>query len=136
MQRTVARVLEEKETTDQPVLSAHPDDSVYEALVLMADKNVGALIVMDGERLAGIMSERDYARKIILLNRDSRETKVSDIMTGGVGVPENGAEYTVGPWLSFDPESERHTGEFADTANVLLRDPVNKGFDIPSIYQA
>ena len=84
MQRTVARVLEEKGSFDRPVFSAHPDDSVYSALELMADKNVGALIVMDGAKLVGIMSERDYARKVILLNRGSRETKVAEIMTSTV----------------------------------------------------
>ena len=84
MQRTVARVLEEKRSTDHPVVWVNPDDSVYEALEQMADKNVGALIVLDGGRLVGIMSERDYARKVILLNRGSRETKVSEIMTSTV----------------------------------------------------
>ena len=84
MERTVARVLEEKESTDPPVFSANPNDSVYEALELMADRNVGALIVLEGGQLVGILSERDYARKVILLNRGSRETKVSEIMTGTV----------------------------------------------------
>jgi CBS domain-containing protein len=79
MQRTVARVLEEKQSGD--IFGTKPDASVYEALEMMADKNVGALIVLDEGRLVGIMSERDYARKIILLNRLSRDTKVSEIMT-------------------------------------------------------
>jgi CBS domain-containing protein len=79
MQRTVARVLEEKQSGD--IFGTRPDASVYEALEMMADKNVGALIVLDEGRLVGIMSERDYARKIILLNRLSRDTKVSEIMT-------------------------------------------------------
>jgi hypothetical protein len=47
-------------------------------------------------------------------------------------VPENGAEYVVGPWLTFDPAAERHTGEFAAEANALLQDPNHKGFEIPS----
>jgi CBS domain-containing protein len=79
MQRTVARVLEEKQSGD--IFGTRPDASVYEALEMMAEKNVGALIVLDEGRLVGIMSERDYARKIILLNRLSRDTKVSEIMT-------------------------------------------------------
>lgn len=78
MQKTVAHLLEAKGTD---VWSVGPDASVYEALELMADKKVGALVVLDGERVAGIISERDYARKVILLDRGSRETKVSEIMT-------------------------------------------------------
>ena len=63
------------------VHSIRPDAKVIEALQLMAQKDVGALLVMDGERLAGIMSERDYARKVILKDRSSRDTPVADIMT-------------------------------------------------------
>ncbi len=58
--------------------------------------------------------------------------KVHEIMRDGVGVPENEAEYVVGPWLSFDPKTERFVGEHANEANKLLRDPRNKGFDIPA----
>ena len=55
--------------------------SVYEAIALMAEKNVGALPVMDGPTLLGMISERDYSRKVILHGRVSRETPVADIMT-------------------------------------------------------
>ena len=58
-----------------------PDTTVYDALLLMADKDVGALLVMDSGRLVGILSERDYARKVILFNKASRETLVREIMT-------------------------------------------------------
>lgn len=58
--------------------------------------------------------------------------KVHEIMRDGVGIPEDGAEYTVGPWLTFDPETEQFTGEHADEANTLLRDPRRKEFDIPA----
>jgi CBS domain-containing protein len=58
-----------------------PDDTVYDAMKLMADKDVGALLVMDGEQLEGIVSERDYARKVILQGRSSKDTRVREIMT-------------------------------------------------------
>jgi CBS domain-containing protein len=58
--------------------------TVFEALRLMAEKEVGALVVMDGRRLAGILTERDYARKIVLLGRTSPNTLVEEIMTSHV----------------------------------------------------
>jgi CBS domain-containing protein len=66
------------------VWSVAPDYTVFEAISMMAEKNVGALPVMDGESLVGMISERDYARKVILLGRGSRETAVSEIMTSNV----------------------------------------------------
>jgi len=66
------------------ILSIAPSASVLDAIRLMADKGVGALIVMDGETMAGIVTERDYARKVILKGRSSDETPVSDIMSTGV----------------------------------------------------
>ena len=61
-----------------------PDASVYEAIKLMADKEVGALLVIDGHRMVGIVSERDYARKVILQGKSSRDTSVREIMTDKV----------------------------------------------------
>ncbi len=61
-----------------------PDASVYEALKVMADKNVGALPVLEGGKLAGVISERDYARKVVLRGRSSVDTPVRDIMTADV----------------------------------------------------
>ena len=58
--------------------------------------------------------------------------KLHAVMRDGVGVPEDGAEYVVGPWLTFDPKSERHTGAFKDEANALLKDPNHRGFEIPA----
>jgi len=76
--RNVRDILREKGTA---VYSISPDATVYDALKLMAEKNVGALVVLDGDRLAGLISERDYARKIVLKDKLSKETKVKEIMT-------------------------------------------------------
>jgi CBS domain-containing protein len=78
---TVKDILQNK---GQDVLSITPEATVYEALKIMADKNVGALIVLDGDAVAGIMSERDYARKVILHGKSSREMQVREIMTSKV----------------------------------------------------
>jgi CBS domain-containing protein len=63
------------------VYSVGPSDTVYDALRLMADKNIGAVVVVSNQEIDGIFSERDYARKVILLGKTSRETVVSEIMT-------------------------------------------------------
>ena len=81
MQKTVGQLVDAK---GSEVWSIGPDASVYEALQLLAEKNIGALVVIEDERVCGIVSERDYARKIILVDRDSRSTKVSEIMTAEV----------------------------------------------------
>jgi CBS domain-containing protein len=78
---TIAAVLKQKAGQ---VWSTRPDASVYEAIVLMAEKSVGALLVMDREALVGIISERDYARKVILQERSSKETAVAEIMSSPV----------------------------------------------------
>ena len=61
-----------------------PDATVYDAIALMAERGIGALLVMEGERLVGIVTERDYARKVILRDRSSRDTPVSTIMSADV----------------------------------------------------
>jgi len=78
---TVRAILEYK---GRDVYSISPDRTVYEAIERLADRNVGALLVMDGDRLIGIFSERDYTRKIALQGRHSKETKVHEIITGVV----------------------------------------------------
>jgi CBS domain-containing protein len=72
------------------VWSISPSASVYEAMKLMADKGIGALLVMEGEKLVGIISERDYARKVILQGRSSRTTAVEEIMTSRVAYADPG----------------------------------------------
>ena len=67
---------------DSALWSISPNATVFEAIQLMADKSVGALPVVDNSRLVGIISERDYARKVILKGRSSKDTPVRDIMTG------------------------------------------------------
>ncbi|MFZ4059471.1 MAG: CBS domain-containing protein [Ferruginibacter sp.] len=66
------------------VFSVTSDTTVYDALLAMKEKNIGAVIVMDGGELKGILSERDYARKIILMGKSSQETLVKEIMTENV----------------------------------------------------
>jgi CBS domain-containing protein len=79
--KIVRDVLQEK---GYRLLSVQEGSTVYEALQKMANEEVGALVVLEGSDLAGILSERDCARKIILKGRDSRDTPVSDIMTRSV----------------------------------------------------
>lgn len=75
-------------------IAVTPSTTVFEALKLMAEHNIGALLVMNGERLAGIFSERDYARKVALRGLNSKDTSVGDLMTGKV--------ITVGPSWTAD----------------------------------
>src|SRR5947209_483831 len=78
----VADILKSK--ASGAVYSIAPTDSVLDALRLMADKGIGALLVMEGSEIAGIVTERDYARKIALLGRTSGATLVRDVMTRDV----------------------------------------------------
>jgi len=69
---------------DRHIISISPDASVFDAIKLMADKSIGSLLVMDDKKLLGIVTERDYARKVIVKGRSSRETRVEEIMTAEV----------------------------------------------------
>ncbi|OIQ71089.1 inosine-5'-monophosphate dehydrogenase [mine drainage metagenome] len=76
--KIVRQLLESKGNS---ILAVTPDTCVYDALVIMAEKHVGALLVMEGDRLVGIFSERDYAREIALKGKTSRDTPISAAMT-------------------------------------------------------
>jgi len=79
--KTVEQLLEGK---PGGIIAIAPNASVLDALKLLAEKNVGAILVMEGERLAGILSERDYARKVALKGKSSADTPVSEVMTRSV----------------------------------------------------
>jgi len=78
---TVKDVLDDK---GRDLWTIAPEATVIDALKLMAEKSIGALVVMSGKKLVGIISERDYARKVILLGKSSIDTRVKDIMTASV----------------------------------------------------
>lgn len=80
--KPVSQILQTK--PDNTVHTVAPDTSVHDALRLMAEKGIGALLVTDGQQVAGIVSERDYARKVELRGRMAKETRVSDIMSSPV----------------------------------------------------
>ena len=84
----VKKLLDQK---GHKVYSVSPDTTVYDALKLMAEKEIGALVVLEKKKMVGILSERDYARKIILKGKSSKETPVREIMTSEVicTSPEN-----------------------------------------------
>lgn len=88
---TIGKLLDQK---GSQVWSIPPDSTVYDALRLMAERDIGALLVIKGERLVGILSERDYARKVILQGKSSMKTAVREIMTERVIVisPQNTLE--------------------------------------------
>ncbi|CAB3705431.1 CBS domain-containing protein [Paraburkholderia rhynchosiae] len=80
---TVAQLLKTK-PNNTTVYTIGADDSVYEAIKLMAEKGIGALVVTDGDSIAGIITERDYARKVVLMDRSSKATPVREIMSKAV----------------------------------------------------
>ena len=82
--KPVAELLAKRNTINNTLYHVKPSDSVFDALKLLADYEVGALMVMENGQLVGIFSERDYTRKIALQNKNSKETRVADIMTRNV----------------------------------------------------
>ncbi len=76
--KTVFHLLNDK---GRDVWSLAPDATIYEAIELISQKGIGALVVMEGERLVGIISERDYTRKVILKGKSSKKTRVREVMS-------------------------------------------------------
>src|SRR5512132_2278117 len=111
---TVGSVLKEKR---QEVCSVEPDTSVYEALQKMAEKDIGALLVMSNDKLVGVISERDYARKVILLGKTSRETLVSEIMCPPDAIV--GLDTTVSECMRMMTESRRRHLPVLDGSRVV-----------------
>ncbi len=102
---TVAMVLRNKVLNK--ILTISPEQTVYEALSLMSEYDIGALVVMQGSELVGILSERDYARKVILQGHHSKDTKVREIMTSPVVSPT--PQHTVDECMNMMTESHfRH----------------------------
>lgn len=108
---TVKELLKAK---GEEIWSIAPDTSVYAALEIMAEKNVGALLVVEGEQLVGIFSERDYARKGILKGRASKDTPVHDVMTARV--------FSIHPDNSLDDCLKLMTGKHIRHLPVLDND--------------
>lgn len=80
--KTVAEILKAK--GDSTVHAIEPTATVFDAVKLMAQKNIGALLVMEHDRIVGVVTERDYARKVVLLARSSKDTPLRDVMTSAV----------------------------------------------------
>jgi len=112
--KTVQSLLEKK---GSQIWSIGPDASVFEAISLMAEKGIGAVLVMEDGRLCGILSERDYARKVILAGKSSRQTPVRDIMTRSVLCAR--LEQTVEQCLALMTDKRIRHLPVADDGNVI-----------------
>lgn len=112
--KTVANILQRK---GHDYYWVRPEDTVFAALTEMEERDVGALLVMAGDRLVGIVSERDYARKVALLDRSSRSTSVAEIMTARVVVVP--PEHTVDACMALMTDKHiRHLPVVQDDAVV------------------
>jgi CBS domain-containing protein len=107
---TIEKILRRK---SGEIWSVSPDATVYDAIALMAEKNVGALLVMENDKLAGIVSERDYSRKVMLRGKTSRTSTVREIMTTELTIAH--PRETVEECLRFMTEKRiRHLPVIAD----------------------
>jgi CBS domain-containing protein len=117
--RTVAQILARKGIT---VITVEPSTPVIDALRTMADKNIGSVVVMEGTAFRGIMTERDYSRKVILMGRSSDETTVADIMSSAFPVitPKDSIDHCMkllsGHHLRYLPVMEN--GELAGIISI------------------
>ncbi len=108
---TVRNILQTKSNI---TITISPDTIVFNALEIMVEKNVSALLVMENEKLIGIFSERDYARKVILKGKSSRETRIEEIMTGDL--------VTVSPDSTIDDCMRLMTSRFIRHLPVVADD--------------
>jgi CBS domain-containing protein len=114
--QTIRKILSEK---GNEIWSTSPGATVYEALQIMAEKDVGALPVLDHEKLVGIFSERDYARKVILVGKSSKKTLVKEIMTPHV--------------VYATPDMTSEQGLTLMTAKRIRHLPVVEGDDLTGV---
>jgi CBS domain-containing protein len=114
--QTIRKILSEK---GNEIWSTSPGATVYEALQIMAEKDVGALPVLDHEKLVGIFSERDYARKVILVGKSSKKTLVKEIMTPHV--------------VYATPDMTSEQGLTLMTAKHIRHLPVIEGDDLTGV---
>ena len=108
---TVKNILE---TKGNATFTVAPETSIYQALELMVEKNVSALLVMENEKLAGIFTERDYARKVALKGKSSKDTLIGEVMTRDL--------VTVSPNSTIDECMELMTGKFIRHLPVVEND--------------
>jgi CBS domain-containing protein len=113
------KIKEVLDSKGRDVLSIRPDTSIYEAVTLMAERGVGALLVMEGDRLVGLVGERDCAWKVILEDRSPRETDVKQIMTKNI--------------LCVDPEQTVEGGMALMTDKRIRHLPVVNGDRVEGI---
>lgn len=123
--KTVHQLLEAKGNF---IYSVSPDTQVYDALVIMANKRIGALLVLEGEHLAGIFSERDYAREVVLKGKSSRTTPVKDVMSTTV--------ITVGPHDDVEHCMNLMSGKRIRHLPVIENDNVIGMLSIGDLVQA
>ncbi len=125
MQTTIRHMLEVK---GHDVWSVAPGASVFDALRMMSDKDIGAVLVLEGEQIVGIMSERDYARKVVLLGKTSRETRVNEIMSSKV--------FTIHPDQTVEEAMELMTNKHIRHLPVIEGDEVLGMISIGDVVKA
>ena len=123
----MGKVCDILKTKGSATFSITPDTMVYEALEMMFEKNVSALVVLENEKLVGIFTERDYARKIILKGKASKETRIGEIMTEGL--------ITVTPDSTIDSCMRLMTGRFIRHLPVIENDQLVRIISIGDVVK-